>query len=76
LTVTYIGENERNSYKILFGKVKGKRALGRTRHRWEDTRETGCEDDEWLCSVKLIGCLFFTMCYVGLLSFAKIIGPR
>jgi hypothetical protein len=26
----------RNAYKILAGKLNGKRSLGRTRHRWKD----------------------------------------
>jgi len=38
--LAYIGENGRNVYKILFGKLIGKRLLGRT------LRETGCEDCE------------------------------
>jgi hypothetical protein len=40
-------------YKILVGKPKGKRPLGRLRHRWEDgirmdLREIGWEDGEWV----------------------------
>jgi hypothetical protein len=27
---------ERKVYKVLVGKAKGKRPLGRPRHRWED----------------------------------------
>jgi hypothetical protein len=27
---------ERNVYRVLMGKPKGKRPLGRPRHRWED----------------------------------------
>lgn len=30
-------KKEENVYKILIGKTQGKRALGRTRHRWENT---------------------------------------
>jgi hypothetical protein len=38
----------RKLYKVLVGKPKGKRPLGRPRHRWEDwitmdLRETGWE---------------------------------
>jgi hypothetical protein len=33
--VAHMGEM-RNAYKILFGKLEGKRTLGRGRHRWED----------------------------------------
>jgi hypothetical protein len=33
--VAHMGE-ERKVYKVLVGKPKEKRALGRTRHRWED----------------------------------------
>jgi hypothetical protein len=32
--VAYIGEM-RNAYNILVRKLKGKRSLGRPRHRWE-----------------------------------------
>jgi hypothetical protein len=43
--VARIGE-ERKMYRVLVGKPKGKRPLGRPRHRWEngirvDLRETG-----------------------------------
>jgi hypothetical protein len=43
-----MGEN-RNAYRILVGKLEGKRPLGRFRHRWEDNikmdlREIGCGD--------------------------------
>jgi hypothetical protein len=27
---------EKNVYKVLMGKLEGKRPLGRPRHRWED----------------------------------------
>jgi hypothetical protein len=27
---------KRNAYRILVGKLEGKRPLGRPRHRWED----------------------------------------
>jgi hypothetical protein len=33
--VAYMGK-ERKVYKVLVGKPKGKRPLGRPRHRWED----------------------------------------
>jgi hypothetical protein len=38
---------------LLVGKPKGKRPLGRPRHRWKDgirmdLRETGWEDVEWV----------------------------
>jgi hypothetical protein len=44
---------EREVYKILVGKPKGKRALGRPRHRWEDgvrmdLRETGLRGVDWI----------------------------
>jgi hypothetical protein len=29
-------EEERKVYKVFVGKPKGKRPLGRPRHRWED----------------------------------------
>jgi hypothetical protein len=33
--VTHV-EEERKVYKVLVGKPKGKRPLGRPRHKWED----------------------------------------
>ena len=41
-------EQSRNAYRVLVGKHKGKRPLGRPRRRWEDNikmdlREVGCE---------------------------------
>jgi hypothetical protein len=49
--VAQMGE-ERNVYKGLMGKPKGKKPLGRPRHKWEDgievdLREIGLEGVEW-----------------------------
>jgi hypothetical protein len=43
----------RGIYKVLVGKRKGKRPLGRPRHRWEDNikmhlQEVGCGGVEWI----------------------------
>jgi hypothetical protein len=45
----------RNVYKIL---VRGKRPLGRPRHRWKETismdlREMGCEGMDWMNVVRI-----------------------
>jgi hypothetical protein len=37
----------RGAYRVLMGKLEGKRSLGRPRHRWEnnikvDLKEVGC----------------------------------
>jgi hypothetical protein len=50
--VAHMGE-KRKLYKVLVGRPKGKRPLGRPRHRWEDgikmdLRETGREHIEWV----------------------------
>jgi hypothetical protein len=50
--VAHVGEM-RNAYKILIGKLEGKRALGRPRYRWEDNialdrREIGWEVLDWI----------------------------
>jgi hypothetical protein len=50
--VARIGE-ERKVYKVLVGKPKGKRPLGRLRHRWEDgirtdLREIGLGGVDWV----------------------------
>jgi hypothetical protein len=44
---------ERKGYKVLVGKPKGKRPLGRPRRRWEDgvrmdLREIGLEGVDWI----------------------------
>jgi hypothetical protein len=43
----------RNLYRVLVGKLKGKRPLDRPRHRWEDgmkmnLTEIGWEDVQWI----------------------------
>ena len=43
----------RGVYRVLVVKHKGKRPLGRPRHRWEDhikmnLQEVGCEDMDWI----------------------------
>ncbi|KAJ4442621.1 hypothetical protein ANN_04210 [Periplaneta americana] len=49
--VTRMGES-RNAYSVLVGRPRGKRPLGRPRHRWEDNikldlREVGYDDRDW-----------------------------
>jgi hypothetical protein len=44
---------KRNAYRILVGKPKGKRPLGRPRRRWVDNdkmdlRETGWDGMDWI----------------------------
>jgi hypothetical protein len=34
----------RNAYKILVGKLEGKRPHGRSRHRWEDNIRIGLRE--------------------------------
>jgi hypothetical protein len=50
--VVRMGE-EKNVYRVLMGKPKGKRPLGRPRHRWEDgirmdLREIGWGSVDWI----------------------------
>ncbi|KAJ4428782.1 hypothetical protein ANN_25775 [Periplaneta americana] len=50
--VARMGES-RNAYRVLVGRPKGKRPLGRPRRRWEDNikmdlREVGYDDREWI----------------------------
>ena len=40
-------------YRVLVGKLEGRRPLGRPRHRWEDNirmdlREVGCGFVDWM----------------------------
>jgi len=47
-----VGE-KRGVYRVLVGKLKGKRQLGRPRCRWEnnikmDLQEVGCGDMDWI----------------------------
>jgi hypothetical protein len=44
---------KRNAYRILVGKLEGKRSLGRPRRRWEDNikmdlREIGWSGMDWI----------------------------
>ena len=46
-------EQSRNAYRVLVGKLEGKRPLGRPRHRWKDNikmdlREMGCDLGGWI----------------------------
>jgi hypothetical protein len=50
--VAQMGE-DRGVYRVLVGKPKGKRPLGRTRHRWEDNikmhlQEVGYGGKDWI----------------------------
>jgi hypothetical protein len=50
--VACMGE-ERGVYRVLVGRPKGKRPLGKPRHRWEDNikmdlREIGIEGVNWI----------------------------
>jgi hypothetical protein len=50
--VACIGER-RGVYRILVGKLEGKRPLGRPRCRWKDNirmdlQEVGCESMDWI----------------------------
>jgi hypothetical protein len=50
--VACMGE-ERDVYRVLVGRPKGKRPLGRPRHRWEDNievdfREIGINGANWI----------------------------
>jgi hypothetical protein len=43
----------RGIYRVLVGKLEGKRLLGRPRRRWEDNikmdlQELGCEGMDWI----------------------------
>jgi hypothetical protein len=44
----------RNAYRLLVGKLEGKRSLGRLRRRWRDNikmdfGEVGDGDLDWIC---------------------------
>ncbi|KAJ4441958.1 hypothetical protein ANN_11822 [Periplaneta americana] len=50
--VAHMGES-RNSYRVLVGRLEGKRPLGRPRRRWEDNikmdfREVGYDNRDWV----------------------------
>jgi hypothetical protein len=44
--VAHMGE-ERKVYKVLVGKPKGKRPLGRLRHKWEDGIKMDLREIGW-----------------------------
>jgi hypothetical protein len=39
----------KHSYKVLVGKLEGKRPLGRPRHRWEDRIRMDLREMGWGC---------------------------
>jgi hypothetical protein len=39
--------DKRNAYRILVGKPEGKRSLGRSRHRWEDSIKIDLREIGW-----------------------------
>jgi hypothetical protein len=46
-------EEELSVYRVLVGRPKGKRTLGRSRHKWEDNiklnlREIGIDGANWI----------------------------
>ena len=50
--VAHMGEG-RGLYRVLVGKLEGKRPLGRPRHRWEDNikmdlQEVRCGGMDWI----------------------------
>jgi len=50
--VAHMGES-RGMYRVLVGKLEGKRPLGRPRHQWEDNikmylKEVGCGCMDWI----------------------------
>jgi hypothetical protein len=51
--VAHMGGGGRGVYRVLVGRSKGKRPLGRPRHKWEDNikmdlRETGIDGVNWI----------------------------
>jgi hypothetical protein len=42
-------EEKRNAYRILVGKPKGKRPLGRLSHRWMDNIKMDLREIGWNC---------------------------
>ena len=45
-------EEGRSAFKLLTGKPRGKRPLGRPRGRWEDLEEIGINAGNWVDSVQ------------------------
>ena len=46
-------EERRGIYRVLLGKLEGKKSLGRPRHKWEDNinmdlQEVGCGGVDWI----------------------------
>ena len=46
-------EQSRNAYRVLVGKLEGKRPSGKPRRRWEDNMkmdlsEVGCDPGDWI----------------------------
>ena len=51
--IAYGGEDRGGVYRVLVGKLEGKRPLGRPRRRWDDNnkmdlQEVGCGGMDWI----------------------------
>ena len=42
--VACMGERRGGAYRVLMGKLEGKRSLGRPRHRWEANIKMGLQE--------------------------------
>jgi hypothetical protein len=45
---------KRNAYRILVGKLEGKRPLGRSRRRWVNNIKTDVREIGWVIWIRLI----------------------
>jgi len=46
-------EDRRGAYRVLVGRLEGRKPLGRPRHRWEDNikmdiQDMGCQNVDWI----------------------------
>jgi hypothetical protein len=74
--VPCMGEG-RKMYRVLVGKLEGRRQLGRPRHRWEDgtkidLREIGCGAVEW---IHLAQDMYYWQALVNALMNLQVLAP-
>jgi hypothetical protein len=67
---------ERKVYKVLVGKPKGRRPLGRPRHRWEDGIRMDLRENGWGDWIRLAQDRDWWRAVVSVVMNLRVLAPR